>query len=214
MAQIADWYLEFAAAVVAALPTEIEEATARRWAQDPDGLREMLAPLAEDSGIAPLRQDKSQDGWTLIKDVEEPKAITGADIEGVNFPEGTEDIIGEPIVAMIQEMDGLLGQRHAEYLMEHTGGIAEALERYALVFPWNHLAEPRSESPGAVPDAPQRRVGPHIRDTRRRVRLTRPPCAGAFRVSVRSRFLLRRPVAYDWAQQSLMERTHPSSACA
>ena len=135
MAQIADWYLEFAAAVVAALPTEIEEATARRWAQDPDGLREMLAPLAEDSGIAPLRQDKSQDGWTLIKDVEEPKAITGADIEGVNFPEGTEDIIGEPIVAMIQEMDGLLGQRHAEYLMEHTGGIAEALERYALVFP-------------------------------------------------------------------------------
>lgn len=134
MTEIPGWYNEFAAAVVAALPTGIDEAAALRWTQDPDGLRVVLADLAGAGGLGPLKNDKSVDGWRLVKDVEEPAALAVADM-AFDALSGADDLIGEPMVALITEMDGLLGQRHAEYVLDRPGEIPEEYQRYALVFP-------------------------------------------------------------------------------
>ena len=139
MTEIPDWYLEFAGAVTAALPSDIDEETARGWTDDPNGLREAIAAAlggsAAATGPARLRQDKAEEGWTLVRDDPETPIVRGADIRGGVFPEGSEDLIGEPMVELILGIDGLLGQRQAEYLTEHPEGIPEDLQRYALVFP-------------------------------------------------------------------------------
>ncbi len=139
MTEVPGWYLEFAGAVTAALPPDIDEATAQAWVDDPAGLREALAGAlggsAAVAGPARLRNDKTDEGWTLVRDDPEMPVVTGANIRGGEFPEGSEDLIGEPMVELILGIDGLLGQRQAEYLMDHPNGIPEELERYALVFP-------------------------------------------------------------------------------
>ena len=134
MAEIPGWYNEFVAAVVVALPADIDEAAAGRWVQDPDGLRRALADLADAGGLGALRNDKSPEGWRLVKDVEEPAALA---VAGIAFDalSGADDLIGEPMVALIREMEGLLGQRHAEYVLDRSGDIPEEYQRYALVFP-------------------------------------------------------------------------------
>ena len=139
MTEVPGWYLEFAGAVTAALPPDIDEETAHNWTEDPEGLREALASAlggsATATGPARLRLDKANDGWTLVRDDPEMPVVRGANIRGGAFAQGTEDLIGEPMVELILGIEGLLGQRQAEYLMDHPDGIPEELQRYALVFP-------------------------------------------------------------------------------
>ena len=139
MTEVPGWYLEFAGAVTAALPADIDEETAQAWVDDPAGLREALAGAlggtAAAGGPARLRQDKTEDGWVLVRDDPDMPVVRGAQVRGGAFPTGTEDLIGEPMVELILGIEGLLGQRQAEYLMEHPDGIPEELVRYALVFP-------------------------------------------------------------------------------
>ena len=139
MTEVPGWYLEFAGAVTAALPPHIDEETARSWTEDPEGLREAVASAlggsATPTGPARLRLDKANDGWTLVRDDPEMPVVTGANIRGGAFAQGTEDLIGEPMVELILGIEDLLGQRQAEYLMDHPDGIPQELERYALVFP-------------------------------------------------------------------------------
>ncbi len=135
MTEIPDWYTEFAAAVVAALPRDIDEDAARGWTQDAAGLREALSVLAAGGGIGSLRNDKSLDGWELVRDVTEPESVSADSIEMAPFAEGIEDLIGEPMVELIMGTPDLLGQRHAEYLLDHQEQIPEEFQRYSLVFP-------------------------------------------------------------------------------
>ena len=139
MTAMPDWFLAFAGAVTAALPPDIDEETAREWSADPDRLRAALAAslggTEAESGPPALRHDKTDDGWTLVKDDPDAPMIAAADLVGADFPEGSEDLIGEPMVEMIMGMDGLPGQRQAERLIERPGGIAEELQRCAIVFP-------------------------------------------------------------------------------
>lgn len=139
MTEIPGWYLEFAGAVAAALPPDMDEETARGWTEDPEGLRETLAGALGGSAVplgpARLRNDKAEEGWTLVRDDPDMPVVTGANIRGGGFPEESEDLIGEPMVELILGIEGLLGQRQAEYLSEHPNGIPEELDRYALVFP-------------------------------------------------------------------------------
>lgn len=134
-----DWVLAFAGAVTAALPTDIDEETARAWTADPDRLRAALAATlggtAAESGPPPLRHDKTEDGWTLVRDDPDAPMIAAADLVGAAFPDGWEDLIGEPMVETVMGIDGLPGQRQAERLIERPEGIDEELRRYALVFP-------------------------------------------------------------------------------
>ena len=141
MTAMPDWYLAFAGAVTAALPADIDEETARAWTANPGGLRSALAdalggsPDAAESGPVAFVNDKTEDGWTLVKDAPDAPMIAAADVIGGDFPEGSEDLLGEPMVELIMGMDGLPGQRQAERLLARPDGIAEELQRCALVFP-------------------------------------------------------------------------------
>ena len=146
----------------------------------PQGLREALAGAlggsAAAGGSGRLRLDKTEDGWTLVRDNPETAVVAGANIRGGAFPEGTEDLIGEPMVELILGIEGLLGQRQAEYLMDHPSGIPEELERYALVFPGTVWQSPDQNH--QVPCLVNRggTWGDHLRDTGRRLRLP-PTCS-------------------------------------
>ena len=137
MTSLPEWYREFVAAVVARLPGDIDEASARRWIEDPDGLGQVLAGLVSSGATAStLQNDKVKDGGELIEDAVEPVAISGETIELASFlEEGEEEIFGDEVVDRIRGLDGMLGQRHAEYLLRHPNEIPDDFQRYSLVFP-------------------------------------------------------------------------------
>lgn len=137
MTEIPIWYTDFIAEVVGALPRDIDEETARGWLDNVEGLRDALQVLVSSTALPGIKNDKASDGsdWELIKDSVEPETIEPTSVVMEDFPPGTEDMIGEPIVELISGMDGLLGQRHAEFLVDHPAGIPEEYQRYSLVFP-------------------------------------------------------------------------------
>ena len=149
MTEVPFWYPEFVAAVVARLPRDIDEATATGLIRDPVALEGALrgllsgaadAPPVELETVAlsevPLKNDKSGDGWKMIEDVTEPDGITGETIELVTVLEdGGEDLIGEDMVAHVKEIEAKLGQRHAEYLLDHQEQLPEEFRRFSLIFP-------------------------------------------------------------------------------
>ncbi len=136
MAQVPEWYREFVAAVVARLPTDIDEGSARRWIEDPRGLEQLLEGLAATGGLGALKNDKSADGWQLIEDALEPEEISAAEIELALFQdEDEETLFGDDAVERMAERPNKLGQRHAEYLLDRQDEIPEEFRRYSLVFP-------------------------------------------------------------------------------
>ncbi len=137
MASLPEWYREFVAAVVARLPGDIDEASAKRWIEDPDGLAQVLEGLVSSGTTAStLQNDKAKDGWQLVEDAVEPVAISGEAIELTAFHgEGEEQIFGDEVVDRVRGLDGMLGQRHAEYLMQHPHEIPDDFQQYSLVFP-------------------------------------------------------------------------------
>ncbi|MCH7654369.1 MAG: hypothetical protein IIC95_00070 [Chloroflexi bacterium] len=140
MSPLPDWYRDFVAAVVAHLPSEIDEAAARRWINDPGGLDDVLGALAGSGGGSQIagtfEHDKTKDGWVLVGDVTEPSTIAGDVIEITPFKaEGEEDLFGDEVVERVLALEGVLGQRHAEFLLAHPGEIPEEFQRYSLIFP-------------------------------------------------------------------------------
>jgi hypothetical protein len=136
-----DWYREFVAAVVSRLPGDIDEASARRWIDDPDGLAQVLEGLVSPGATAggatagTLQNDKAKDGWQLVVDAVEPAAISGEAIELASLQEeGEEEVFGDEVVDRVRRLDGLLGQRHVEYLLQHPREIPDDFQRYSLVF--------------------------------------------------------------------------------
>jgi len=79
----------------------------------------------------------SKEGWTLLEDVEGPAEISAGNLELVPFlKEGERYIEGEELVRRARgELRANLGQRHAEYLLEHQEEIPEEFRKYYLAFP-------------------------------------------------------------------------------
>ncbi|MCH7792056.1 MAG: hypothetical protein IID31_07240, partial [Planctomycetes bacterium] len=129
--------LDFVAAVVAHLPSGIDEAAAKRWTDDPEGLANLLGALVSSGEVrSTLEHDKTKDGWELIEDAVEPASVSGDTIELTSFKaEGEEDLFGEEVVERVLALDGMLGQRHAEYLLAHPDEIPDDFQRYSLIFP-------------------------------------------------------------------------------
>ena len=143
MAEVPAWYTAFVGAVVARLPRDIDESTARGLTESPDTLEEALRGLLgniESGGSidanAPFQNDKLTDGWELLEDQSEPTQISGETIELALFiEEGEPDLIGEDMVDHVLAITSKLGQRHAEYLIDHQGAIPEEFKRYSVIFP-------------------------------------------------------------------------------
>lgn len=142
MPEVPEWYTAFVGAVVARLPRDIDESTAVRLTEAPDTLEETLRGLlgsAEAGSInvdGPFQHDKLKDGWQLLEDQTEPAQISAETIELALFiEEGEPDLIGEDMVEHVQGIASKLGQRHAEYLIDHQGELPEEFRRYSVIFP-------------------------------------------------------------------------------
>jgi hypothetical protein len=147
MADVPGWYTGFIAEVVAHLPRDIDEAKAMGWIQDPQGLEDALRALltgdGAPSGTAASQQisgafqnDKAAMGWTLVDDVTEPTSISIDTIElQAIIEEGGPDLLGEEMVDFVEKITApKLGQRHAEFLLDHPDQIPEEFQRLSLIF--------------------------------------------------------------------------------
>ena len=147
MAEVPAWFTGFVADLIAQLPRDMDEATAMRWMQNPQGLEKALraaimggdAPPATGSAGATvgtsLKNDKAATGWTLLEDATEPGSISAETIAVNPILEDGMDLLGDEMVEFVEKLDvPKLGQRHAEYLVEHQDEIPEAWRRNSLVF--------------------------------------------------------------------------------
>lgn len=132
-------YVELQAAVLKALPRDIDDTLALKWANNGEalerGLREMLIPPS--TTVAPtFRRDMRKEGWTLLEDVEDPAEISAGNLDLVPFlKKGESRIDGEELVRRARgELRANLGQRHTEYLLEHQDEIPEEFRKYYLAF--------------------------------------------------------------------------------
>lgn len=87
-----------------------------------------------------LNCDKTKEGCKNWSDVKEP---TGElTLELVEFLEkGENSIGGEVLVRRAKQKNVLLGQRHAEALLENQGTIPQKWRKYYLVFPGSVLQD-------------------------------------------------------------------------
>jgi len=80
--------------------------------------------------------DKTRDGWKLIKNTEKPEEIDISSLELIPFLKDKETSIkGEELVKRAKKLKANLGQYHAEYLLEHQEDIPEDWRDYYIVFP-------------------------------------------------------------------------------
>jgi hypothetical protein len=130
MADVPGWYTGFIAEVVAHFPRDIDEAKAMGWIQNPQGLEDALRALLTGDGApsgtatagkisGAFKNDKAAIGWTLIEDVTEPSSVALDTIE---------------LQFIIEEGGPDLGQRHAEFLLDHPDQISEEFQRLSLIF--------------------------------------------------------------------------------
>lgn len=74
--------------------------------------------------------------WELLEDVHEPRTISIPNLKLVSFIEPGESISAEELVHRTKEGGGtVLGQRHAELLLEYKEEIPDGFENYRLFFP-------------------------------------------------------------------------------
>ncbi len=147
MADVPGWYTGFIAEVVAHLPRDIDEAKAMGWVQDPQGLEDALHALLTGDGAptgtaavqeisGAFKNDKAALGWTLVEDVTEPTTVSSDTIElQAIIEEGGPDLLGEEMVEYVEKITTpKLGQRHAEFLLDHPDQIPEEYQRLSLIF--------------------------------------------------------------------------------
>ena len=78
--------------------------------------------------------DRTRDGWELLEDVGFTSIDPGK-LELVQFLEQGETIIvGTEMARRAKELRANLGQRHAEFLLEHQAKIPKEFRKYYLVF--------------------------------------------------------------------------------
>ena len=141
MADIPGWYKDFVAAVVVALPDELDEPTAIAWLKNPAALEQALKSLASAAAVeavagvaGAIREDKTADGWVLEEDVTEPTEVSAGTIETTDLGEGGDYLFGDEVSERVHTFDRLLGQVHCEYLVAHPDQIPEDYQKFMLVF--------------------------------------------------------------------------------
>ena len=81
-------------------------------------------------------RDMRKEGWDLVEDVGDPGEILIANLEIVSFlREGEGSISGDVMRQRAVELGANLGQRHAEFLLEHQQEIPKEFRKFYLVFP-------------------------------------------------------------------------------
>ena len=93
--------------------------------------------------IPNFKYDKRNDGWRLMEDCGfNPALASVTDLELVLFlKDGESRVNGETMANRAKELKGNLGQKHAEYSLEHQKEIPKEFRKYFLVFPgtiWRH----------------------------------------------------------------------------
>lgn len=144
MADVPGWYKDFIAAVIVALPEQMDEETAIEWLKNPAALEEALKSLASaagvgaasaDAGVASvITNDKKTEGWELEENVTEPSEISADTIETTDLGEGGDYLFGDEVSERVHTFDRLLGQVHCEYLVAHPDQIPEDYQKFMLVF--------------------------------------------------------------------------------
>tara|TARA_Y100000590_G_C15630042_1_gene980881 strand:+ start:760 stop:1302 length:543 start_codon:yes stop_codon:yes gene_type:complete len=129
------WYSNFISALISSVPDDLDENTAESWIANQEGMKKILLELVNSAPSGSFRIDKTTDGWELIRDNNQPTQFRAQQLSMTAFAEGIEDIIGDPMVNMILEMESLLGQWHAEYAIDHQDHIPDQLQKFSLVFP-------------------------------------------------------------------------------
>jgi len=94
--------------------------------------------------IDPFKNEKRGEGWILLRDVGFNPPVEPANLGLVSFlkPGEVRGIYGWELVPRAEELHANLGQRHAEYFLEHQDRIPEEFRKYTLLFPgtiWRDL---------------------------------------------------------------------------
>lgn len=102
---------------------------------DPEFARRLLAPSGNAIAPSAFLRDMKKEGWTLVEDVfNEPLQV--AQLKLVSFLKPDENYIeGEEMKKRAEKKNAALGQRQAEYLLEHQEEIPSEWRNYYLVFP-------------------------------------------------------------------------------
>lgn len=83
-----------------------------------------------------FQRDMAKEGWELVEDVSEAQLLLVNQLELASFLlKGESYIQGEELVERAKKMQANLGQRQAEYLLDHQNEIPEEWRQYYLVFP-------------------------------------------------------------------------------
>jgi hypothetical protein len=81
-------------------------------------------------------RDMRKEGWKLIEDVGGLGEVIITDLEIISFlREGEKSVSGEVMRQRAVKLGANLGQRQAEYLLEHQDEIPREFRKYYLVFP-------------------------------------------------------------------------------
>ncbi len=85
--------------------------------------------------VTSFKHDKTKDGWTLLEDAPFDDKLFIPDV--VEFlKSGESSVNGEVMKQRAKELNAHLGQRHAEYLMDHQELIPKRWRgKYYLAFP-------------------------------------------------------------------------------
>jgi hypothetical protein len=100
-------------------------------------LAEVFGVLPDTLPTANFVRDMAKEGWTLLADARDPWPISVGNLELVSFLMDDDDGIigGENVAARAVALNANLGQRHAEYLLDHQDEIPEEFRKFYLIFP-------------------------------------------------------------------------------
>ena len=105
----------------------------REGSLDPDEVAQAVQQIIDRPYF---QRDMRKEGWELVEDVEGTQFLSPHQLELVPFLfKGENYIKGEELVERAKKMQANLGQRQAEYLLDHRYEIPEEWRQYYIVFP-------------------------------------------------------------------------------
>jgi len=108
----------------------------RKGSLDPDEVARAVQQIIDRSSVFQHDMRKKEwKPWALVEDVDDAGEISITNLELVSFLKKGEDLIsGEEMRKRAKELNANLGQRHAEYLLEHQKEIPVEWREFDLVF--------------------------------------------------------------------------------
>lgn len=90
-----------------------------------------------------FQRDMTKDGWVLEEDVSGPELNSIAALETVSFvKDGEKWISSEEMIKRAKELGAMLGQHHAEWLLERQKEIPKEWLKVYIVFPGTVWRDP------------------------------------------------------------------------